>query len=723
MSPHPVAMRLRVQGKARHVFGIGKGKSGKKLPQRREPVFAGPGPRRKAETGKPSRTARRKRPLVFRLISWGMMLGLWALLAVFATTGYLFVNLDKQGLFNIPEREPGIMLLAADGSVLAERGAFFGDAVRIDELPPYVPQAIIAIEDRRFYSHFGIDPIGIARAIYTNYRAGAAVQGGSTLTQQLAKNLFLKPDRTLERKLQEAVLAIWLESKYSKDEILQLYVNRVYFGAGATGIDKAAQKFFGKSARDVNLSEAAVLAAVLKAPSRYNPITSTEKANTRAREVLNDMVRAGFITQAEADATRGVEARAPGSTYIPAKRYIVDWVSESLPDLIGELKDSVVVETTIDPVLQEEADRAVRAELSANGKKLNATQAAMVVMDTTGAVRAMVGGRSYIQSQFNRAVTARRQPGSSFKPFVYLAAIDAGMTPRTVKIDEPVTFGNWSPDNYKKKHLGPVSLTTALSKSINTVAAKLAVEVGPENVAASARRLGIASPMVDNASIALGTSEVSLLEMTTAYVPFANGGIGVLPHAITRITTREGKVLYERTGGGPGQVISFESLGAMNYMLRQVVEDGTGTAAKIEGHETAGKTGTSQDYRDAWFIGYTSHLVAGVWVGNDNNAPTKDVTGGSMPARMFSAVMRPAHANRDSVPLPGYYNPDEPAIAYAPSDQQETQTDGGGFVDGLRNIFGSREPEPQVVAPQPEQNTGRQKSFSQRQREQMLQTR
>jgi penicillin-binding protein 1A len=704
------------------MFGMGKKRSRKTLPQRREPVFAGPGPRRKAENSKASKPSRRrKRPLVFRLISWGMMLGLWALIAVFATTGYLFVNLDKQGLFNIPEREPGIMLLAADGSVLAERGAFFGDAVRIDELPPYVPQAIIAIEDRRFYSHFGVDPIGIARAIYTNWRARATVQGGSTLTQQLAKNLFLKPDRTLERKLQEVVLALWLESKYSKDEILQLYMNRVYFGAGATGIDKAAQKFFGKSARDVNLSEAAVLAAVLKAPSRYNPIASTERANERAREVLNDMVKAGFITQAEADATRGVEARAPGSTYISAKRYVVDWVSETLPDLIGELKDSVVVETTIDPTLQDMAEKALRAELEANGKKLNASQASMVVMDTTGAVRAMIGGRSYIQSQFNRAVKARRQPGSSFKPFVYLAAIDAGMTPRTVKVDEPVTFGNWSPENYKNKHLGPVTLTEALAKSINTVAAKLAVEVGPENVAATARRLGIVSPLVDNASIALGTSEVSLLEMTGAYVPFANGGIGVLPHTITRITTREGKVLYERSGGGPGQVISFESLGAMNYMMRQVVEEGTGRAAMIEGHETAGKTGTSQDYRDAWFIGYTSHLVTGVWVGNDDNSPTNNVTGGSMPARIFAAVMRPAHAQLDAVPLPGYYQPDEPAIAYGPAPGDAAQYDGGGFVDTLRNIFGNPPAEP-VAVPQPQpRDSG--KSFTDRQRERMLQTR
>ncbi len=708
------------------MFGLGKKKQKQRGgPRRREPVFTGSDPRRKADitpnaSGR-SRKPRRRRSVVFKLVSWGMMVGLWVMLAVFATTAYLFVNLDKQGLFNIPEREPGIMLLASDGSVLAERGAFFGDAVRIDELPPYVPQAIIAVEDRRFRSHFGIDPFGIARALYANYRAGGTVQGGSTITQQLAKNLFLKPERTLERKVQEAILAVWLESKFSKDEILQLYMNRVYFGAGATGIDKAAQRFFGKSARDVNLSEAAVLAAVLKAPSRYNPISSTRRANARAREVLSDMVRAGFITKAEADSTRGVSARAPGSTYIPAKRYVVDWVSETLPELIGELNDSVVVETTIDPVLQVSAETAVRAELDKNGKKFAASEAAMVVLDTTGAVRAMIGGRSYIKSQFNRAVKAQRQPGSAFKPFVYLTAIDAGMTPRTRKIDEPVTFGNWSPDNYRRKYLGPVTLTKALASSINTVAAKLAIEVGPDNVAATARRLGISYPLVANASIALGTSEVSLLQLTSAYVPFANGGTGVLPHVITRITTRDGKVLYDRSGSGPGSVISFESLGAMNYMLRAVVEEGTGRTAKITGHETGGKTGTTQDYRDAWFIGYTSHLIAGVWIGNDDNSPTKKVTGGSMPARIFASVMNAAHANLEPVPLPGFYQPDSPAMAYAEEDNSYNR---GGFVDSLRNIFLTPAPQPE-----PEPNVGRtqrrqiEKTRNQRRLEELLQTR
>jgi penicillin-binding protein 1A len=599
--------------------------------------------------------------------------------------------------------------------------------VRIDELPPYVPQAVIAIEDRRFYSHFGVDPIGIARALYTNYTAGRTVQGGSTITQQLAKNLFLKPERTLERKVQEAILALWLESRYSKDEILQLYVNRVYFGAGATGIDKAAEKFFGKSARDVSLGEAAVLAGVLKAPSRYNPISSTELANERAREVLKDMVRAGFITQEEADATGKVTAsRQARSSYVPAKRYVLDFVSESLPDLIGRLDTSVVIETTIDKSIQQTAERALRAELASTGKANRASEAAMVVLDTTGAVRAMIGGRSYAHSQFNRAVKAKRQPGSAFKPFVYLTAIDAGMTPRTRKVDEPVRFGDWSPQNYRPQHLGPVTLTTALSKSINTVAAKLAVELGPENVAATARRLGISSPLAANASIALGTSEVSLLELTTAYVPFANGGSGVLPHVVTRITTRDGDVLYERKGGGPGQVVSFSSVGAMNYMMRQVVIDGTGRAAAVRGHETAGKTGTSQDYRDAWFIGYTSHLIAGVWVGNDDNTPTKRVTGGSMPARIFAAVMNPAHAHLEPVPLPGAYRPGD-ALAYAPYEHEYGTV--GVVIDTLRSMFSdSPQPQPEYdqqsgVAERRAERRARERERNQERLKELLQTR
>ena len=624
--------------------------------------------------------SRRGRPVVYRLIAWSFMLGLWGLIALGGLTTYVWFSLDRQGLFQIPDREPGMIVLASNGEVLAERGAFFGDEVRLDELPVYVPQAVIAIEDRRFYSHFGIDPIGLARAFLANYRAGHVVEGGSTITQQLAKNLFLKPDRTMWRKLQEMVLAIWLEAKYSKDDILQLYLNRVYYGAGAIGVEKAAQKYFRKSARDVALSEAAILAAVLKAPANYNPINHPAEARARAREVISDMVSAGFITGREADRAAKTPAAVRPVDYVPSTQYIVDWISDQLPDLIGTPDQSIIVETTLDQNLQTTAEKSVRQRVNNEGSKLKVGQGAVVVMDMRGGIVALVGGKSYIRSQFNRAVNAKRQPGSSFKPFVYLTAIEQGMSPDSVEVDEPVRIGNWSPENYKRKYLGPVSLTRALSLSLNTVAAKLAAQVGPQNVITTAHRLGINSELQPNASIALGTSEVSLLEMTSAFAPFANGGRAVLPHVITRIIARDGRIVYERKGDGMGYVINSSSLGAMNLMMRDVVVEGTGRRAQIEGQDIAGKTGTSQDYRDAWFIGYSSYLVCGVWVGNDDNSPTKKVTGGSIPAAIWKDVMGPAHTGLAYAALPG---------EFAGEEQVRVAGEGDGIFDVLRDMFGS----------------------------------
>jgi len=569
-----------------------------------------------------------------------------------------------------------MILLAANGEVIAERGTFFGDEVRLDELPAYVPQAVIAIEDRRFYSHFGIDPIGLSRAAFSNFRAGHIVQGGSTITQQLAKNLFLKPERTMQRKLQELVLAIWLEAKYSKDDILQLYLNRVYYGAGATGIEKAAQKYFRKSAREVNIPEAAILAAVLKAPATYNPINHPGPARARAGEVIHDMVSAGFITAEDADQAISRPAAVKPAQYVSATQYIVDWVGEQIPDLIGTLNQSIIVETTIDQNLQAIAEKSVRRRINTDGAKVKVSQGAAVVMDMRGAVLAMVGGKSYIRSQFNRAVRARRQPGSSFKPFVYLTALDRGLTPDTVRIDEPVRIGDWEPENYKRKYLGRVTLKKALALSLNTVAAKLAVEVGPENVITTAHRLGINSELVANASIALGTSEVTLLEMTSAFAPLANGGTAVVPYAVSRIITRDGKIIYQRQGEGLGTVVDGWSLGAMNSMLREVVESGTGKRARIEGQDIAGKTGTSQDYRDAWFLGYSAYLVCGVWVGNDDNTPTSQVTGGTIPASIWKDIMGPAHDGLQYAALPGEY-------------RTAARTPEGGLFDMFRSIWGT----------------------------------
>ncbi len=622
----------------------------------------------------------RRRPLVFRLLGWAVALSVWGVIALAALTAYVWLSLDTQSLFRIPEREPGMIVLAANGDVIAERGAFFGDEVRLDELPAYLPQAVIAIEDRRFYRHFGIDPVGLARAMLANYRAGRIIEGGSTLSQQLAKNLFLDPDRTVKRKLQEGVLALWLEAKYSKDEILQLYLNRVYFGAGATGVEKAAQKFFSKSARDVSLAESAVLAGVLRAPSVLNPINSQQQSRARAELVLRAMVEAGFVTKDEADNAANAPAAVKSSTYLPATQYVVDWVSEQLPELVKDYDQSIIVETTIFHNLQILAEKAVRRRIASDGGKLSVSEGAVVMMDMSGAVLAMVGGKSYLKSQFNRAVKAKRQPGSAFKPFVYLTALEQGLTPESVEIDEPVRFGDWEPDNYKHKYLGRVTLTRALAQSINSVAAKVAVNVGPENVVTTAHRLGINSDLVPNASLALGTSEVSLLELTTAFTPFANGGRAVLPHVVTRVTTRDGDVIYERKGSGLGIVVADADVGAMNLMMREVIRSGTGKRARIENQDIAGKTGTSQSYRDAWFVGYSPYLVCGVWVGNDDNRPTRNVTGGALPADIWKDVMAPAHNGVEFAALPGDYQA-------APESQP---ADDRNIFDAISELFGGR---------------------------------
>ena len=602
-----------------------------------------------------ARKPKRRRTLFGSLFRFAFTVALWGAFGLAGLFGYIWFSLNQNGLLQIPAREPGIMVLASDGTALAEQGAFFGDEARLRDLPDYVPNALIAIEDRRFRSHFGVDPIGLMRAVYTNYRSGRVVQGGSTLTQQLAKNLFLNPERTIQRKLQEVVLAVWLETRFTKDEILQLYLNRVYYGSGATGIEKAAQAYYKKSASDLTLMEAATMAGVLKAPTNYNPLAHPEDSAQRARLVLQSMVDAGFVTDQEARDAIDQPATVKASDYVPATQYIVDWVNEQLPELVKTYDQSIIIETTIDPELQAAAEKSLRKRLNEEGSKVKATQGALVVMDGLGAIKAMVGGKSYKRSQFNRATKALRQPGSAFKPFVYLAAMEQGYTPQSMAVDEPVRIGNWEPENYKHKYLGEVTLRTALALSLNTVAAKLANSVGPENVVAVAHRLGITSHLGNDASIALGTSEVTLLELTSAFTPFANGGYSVVPFSVRRIVTRDGQVIYERNGDGLGQTIANRDLGSMNSMMRAVVTEGTGKKAQISGFDVGGKTGTSQDYRDAWFVGYSSYLVGGVWIGNDDNSATKNVTGGSVPAAIWKDVMDVAHANLSPAPLPGYF--------------------------------------------------------------------
>lgn len=624
----------------------GKGQKGQ---QRREPrLFSDDDRQGERRNGKS-----RRRNFWWRLTKFFAVLGFWGVVAGALVFGYIWFTLDQRGLFQIPVREPGEMILANDGTVLAQQGSFFGDAARISQLPPYVPNAIIAIEDRRFRSHFGIDPLGLLRAVTRNLLAGHMVQGGSTLTQQLAKNLFLTPEKTATRKAQEAVLAIWLESKFTKDEILQIYLNRVFFGSGATGIEQAAQTFFNKSANDLSLMEAAKLAASLKAPTTYNPANNPQVSDARARLVLQAMLDEGFVTREQVDAAENSQTSVADPNAQTPRQYAVDWIDEQLPLLLKSYDKSIVIETTIDPAIQADAENALRKRLADNGQKLNVSQGAVVVMDTTGGVEALVGGRSYQRSQYNRATKAMRQPGSAFKPFVYLTALQKGFTPDSVEVDEPFKIGGWSPENYKRKYLGEVTLETAFAQSINTVAAKLAVAVGPSNVAATAGRLGITSPLSPDASIALGTSEVTPLELTSAFVPFANGGLAVQPYVIRRISTRDGQVLYERKGSGLGQVVSDTELGEMNRLFRAVVRRGTGIKAQFGNYDIGGKTGTSQQYRDAWFVGFTPYYITGVWLGNDDNSPTKNVTGGSLPVQIWRDVMVPAHQGLAVALLPG----------------------------------------------------------------------
>jgi penicillin-binding protein 1A len=587
-----------------------------------------------------------------RLVYWGAVLGLWAVIAVVGVVIWVGAHLPAIQSLEIPKRPPTIQIVGFDGSVLATRGEMAGANVSLKDLPPYLPKAFIAIEDRRFYSHYGVDPIGIARAAVTNVLHRGVSQGGSTLTQQLAKNLFLTQERTFQRKLQEVELALWLERKHSKSEILELYLNRVYFGSGAYGVEAAAQRYFGKAAKNVTIAEAAMLAGLVKSPSRLAPNRNPEGAEKRAQTVLTAMADAKFITDAQAQASIGhpsynVKALGAGTV-----NYVADWIGEVLDDLIGQVDQNIVVETSIDPKLQSVAEASVIDELAAKSVKFNVSQGALVAMTPDGAVRAMVGGRNYAESQYNRAVTAKRQPGSAFKPFVYLTAIEAGLTPETIRLDAPLDVKGWKPENYTHQYFGSVTLTQALAMSLNTVAVRLGLEVGAKNVVRTAHRLGISSKLDANASIALGTSEVSLTELVGAYAPFANGGQGVAPHVVNKIRTAEGKVLYARPADQLGQVIEPRAVAMMNTMMEETLLSGTARKAELPGWMAAGKTGTSQDFRDAWFIGYTANLVTGVWLGNDDNSPTKKATGGGLPVEVWTRFMRAAHQGVPVANLP-----------------------------------------------------------------------
>ncbi|MGX5846065.1 transglycosylase domain-containing protein [Mesorhizobium sp. PL10] len=594
-----------------------------------------------------------------RMFYWCFVLCIWGGIAVAGIVVYYGAKMPAATTWSIPDRAPNIKIVSVDGQLLANRGMSGGEAVGLHEMSPYIPEAVIAIEDRRFYSHFGIDPIGLSRAMVTNVLGGHFSQGGSTLTQQLAKNLFLKPDRTLERKVQEVLLSLWLEHKHTKDQILEMYLNRVYFGSGAYGVEAASRRYFGKSARDVTLSEAALLAGLLKAPSRLSPARDPKAAEQRSQLVLAAMRDEGKISAKElASAMSAPATRAP-SYWTGSENYVADTIMEELPDLIGDVRSDIVVDTTVDLNLQKLAEQSIRRLIDDSGKKLNVSQGALVSIDNSGAVRAMVGGYDYSTSQFDRASEARRQPGSAFKPFVYMAALEAGRTPDSVRNDAPIKIGKWTPDNYGGKYFGKVTLATALAKSLNSVAAQLTMEVGPDAVVEAAHRMGIQSDLTANTSIALGTSEVTPLELTSAYVPFANGGYKPDIHFIRRITTAEGKVLFDDNGGSAPRVVKQDIVGMMNSMMTGTVEIGTAKKAAFA-WPSAGKTGTSQNSRDAWFVGYTANLTTGVWFGNDDGTPMRKVTGGALPAQAWHQFMVAAHEGVPVRPLPGTWKSTPP---------------------------------------------------------------
>ncbi|MGO4563215.1 transglycosylase domain-containing protein [Rhizobiales bacterium 3FA27D7] len=606
----------------------------------------------KAKAARGGRRKRGRMGLLARLVYWCFVLAIWGGIAGAGIVIYYGAKMPAATTWSVPDRAPNIKIVDVEGQLVANRGMSGGEAVGLNEMSRYIPEAVIAIEDRRFYSHYGIDPIGFSRAVFTNLLGGRLRQGGSTLTQQLAKNLFLTPDRTLERKVQEVLLAIWLEHKHTKDQILEMYLNRVYFGSGAHGVEAASRRYFGKSARDVTLSEAALLAGLLKAPSRFSPARDPKAAEGRAQVVLGVMRDEGMISDKELKTAMAAPAVRAPSYWTGSENYVADTVVEELPDLIGDVRGDVVVETTIDMNLQKLAEKSIRDLIDANGKKLNVSQGALVSIDNSGAVRAMVGGYDYATSQFNRASEARRQPGSAFKPFVYMTALEAGRTPDSVRNDAPIRIGNWSPDNFKGKYYGKVTLATALAKSLNSVAAQLTMEVGPNAVIDTAHRMGIQSDLQNNTAIALGTSEVTPLELTSAYVPFANGGYRPDVHFVRRITDGNGKVLYQAKEATAPRVARTEIIGMMNSMMSGTVEVGTAKKAAF-GWPSAGKTGTSQNSRDAWFVGYTANLTTGVWFGNDDGTAMKNVTGGALPAQAWHEFMMAAHQGVPVKPLPG----------------------------------------------------------------------
>jgi penicillin-binding protein 1A len=614
---------------------------------------------------------------------------------ILLTAAALTAGLPDISALDEVRRKPTITYLDRSGAVLGVRGGQYAPPVDIDRLPAYVPNAFVSIEDRRFYEHSGFDAIGIARALAADLAHGRIVEGASTITQQLARNLFLTPDQTMERKAQEVMLAVMIERRYTNKQILGLYLSRVYFGSGAYGLEAASRRYFDKPASKLTLAEAAVLAGVLKSPTNYNPLDHPDHASERARLVLDAMVETGSITPGQRRLALARPAQARRSAASTAAQYFVDWADTQTRQLIGPLREDLTVETTLDLPLESLAAKAAEEALARErGRRVQ--QTALVSLGPDGAVRALVGGSDYAESQFDRAVSARRQAGSAWKPFVYLAAMEAGRTPETPAVDGPVTIGAWSPRDFEPEYLGPITLKVALAHSVNTVAASLADEVGREAVVRVAHRLGIVSPINTDPAMALGTTLVTPLEMASAYVPFSNGGRRAPAYAVVSIRTAAGKPLYLHRSEAQAQVIDNPALGEMDDMLRGVITEGTGSRAAIPGLDLAGKTGTTSDFRDAWFCGFTGGLATVVWMGRDDNGPMQGVTGGSGPALLWKSYMSAAAARVRAGPIPA----GPPAPVNAPPLLDATPALGRDPVTELLSGTASTPPaQPQPSAP------------------------
>lgn len=600
---------------------------------------------------------RKKRPI----LKWSLI-SVAALTILGSVSAYLYWQSLYRGMPNLPataelweaNREAAIEFLDVNGDTIAIRGPRYGRAINIDELPPHVPRAFIAAEDKRFYLHDGADTQAMARAAWSNFTSGRTVSGASTLTQQLVKNLVLSPEQTLKRKVQEIRLARRLEERLSKNEILELYLNRVYFGSGFYGLGAASRFYFGKEPKDLTLAEASLLATLPKAPSRLALDDNMAGAKDRQTYVLNQMLDAGFVTPESVRIALAADVTlAPEPIRDPQFGFILDAATERATGLLPELPDDLVVTLTVDTKMQTAISAAIDARMESEAEAVNAGQAAAIVMNKDGHVLALYGGRDYTENQFNRAIQAKRQPGSAFKAFVYAAALEQDISPYDVRVDQPVTIEEWTPKNFSRAHMGPVTVAEALRDSLNTIAALLGQEAGLDNVISLTKKMGIDEDFQPFPSITLGSQEVSLWDITRAYGSFMTGGTRVDPYLIQKIETSRGEVLYERPEYDRPRVYSRENAETMTAMMADVVRSGTGRAAAIQGWPVAGKTGTSQSFRDAWFVGYSAELVAGVWTGNDDDTAMKGVTGGGLPARVWADLMTAAHEGRSPAILRG----------------------------------------------------------------------